>query len=41
MVICALSFETLSSPALRPYNKRIDAKYKGQKGAVFSRIASD
>lgn len=41
MVVCAMSFETLSSPALRPYNKRVDAKYKGQKGAVFSRIAND
>lgn len=41
MVICAMSFETLSSPALRPYNKRENAKYKGQKGAVFSRIAKD
>lgn len=41
MVICALSFEQLSSPALRPYNKRVDAKYKGQTGAVGSRIAKD
>jgi len=41
MVICAMSFETLSSPALRPYNKRENAKYRGQKGAVFSRIAKD
>ncbi|WP_430462877.1 dCTP deaminase [Thalassolituus sp. LLYu03] len=41
MVICAMSFETLSNPALRPYNKRVNAKYKGQKGAVFSRIAKD
>lgn len=41
MAICALSFETLSSPALRPYNKRSDAKYKDQKGAVGSRIAKD
>lgn len=41
MVICAMSFETLSSPAIRPYNKRINAKYKGQKGAVFSRISHD
>ncbi|WP_028292708.1 dCTP deaminase [Oceanobacter kriegii] len=41
MSICALSFETLSSPAARPYNKRVNAKYKGQKGAVFSRIAKD
>lgn len=41
MIICALSFEQLSSPAKRPYNKRIDAKYKDQKGAVFSRIDKD
>jgi len=41
MIICAMSFETLSSPALRPYNKRENAKYRGQKGAVFSRIAKD
>ena len=41
MVICALSFEQLSSPAQRPYNKRVDAKYKGQQGAVGSRIAKD
>jgi dCTP deaminase len=41
MVICALSFETLSSPSLRPYNKRENAKYKDQTGAVFSRISKD
>lgn len=41
MVICAMSFETLSSPAKRPYNKRTNAKYHDQKGAVFSRISKD
>lgn len=41
MSICAISFEMLSSPAQLPYNKRSDAKYKGQQGAVFSRIAKD
>lgn len=41
MTICAMSFEMLSSPAQMPYNKRVDAKYKGQEGAVFSRIAKD
>lgn len=41
MVICAMSFETLSSPAKRPYNKRENAKYRGQQGAVFSRISKD
>lgn len=41
MKIGALSFEVLSSPAEKPYNARVDAKYKGQAGAVASRISSD
>lgn len=41
MTICAINFETLSSPAARPYNKRVDAKYKGQSGPVPSRIGQD
>lgn len=41
MQIAALNFETMSSSAIRPYNKRIDAKYKDQKGAVASRISED
>lgn len=41
MKIAALNFETMSNSALRPYNKRNDAKYKGQKGAVASRISED
>lgn len=41
MKIAALNFETMSSSAARPYNKRDDAKYKGQKGAVASRISED
>ncbi|GAA5137417.1 dCTP deaminase [Thalassotalea piscium] len=41
MKIAALNFETMSSSALRPYNKRNDAKYKGQMGAVASRISED
>lgn len=41
MVICAMSFEQLSSPAKRPYNTRENAKYKGQQGAVGSRISKD
>lgn len=41
MKIAALNFETMSSSALRPYNKREDAKYKGQMGAVASRISQD
>ena len=41
MKIAALNFETMSSSADRPYNKREDAKYKDQKGAVASRISQD
>ncbi|MGL1956233.1 MAG: dCTP deaminase [Colwellia sp.] len=41
MKIAALNFETMSSSALRPYNKREDAKYKNQKGAVASKISED
>ena len=41
MKIAALNFETMSSSAQRPYNKREDAKYRGQKGAVASRISQD
>ncbi len=41
MQIGAINFETLSSPAERPYNKRVNAKYKGQNGAVASRIGED
>lgn len=41
MTICALSFETLSSPADRPYRLREDAKYKNQQGAISSRMGSD
>ena len=41
MKIAALNFETMSSSAARPYNKREDAKYKGQMGAVASRISQD
>ncbi|ALO34692.1 deoxycytidine triphosphate deaminase [Colwellia sp. MT41] len=41
MTIAALNFETMSSSAARPYNKRADAKYKNQKGAVASRISED
>ncbi|AWH89864.1 dCTP deaminase [Limnobaculum parvum] len=41
MVIGALSFEPLSGPAARPYNRREDAKYKEQQGAVASRIDKD
>lgn len=41
MLIGALSFETLTSPAVRPYNRRLDAKYRDQQGAVASRIDKD
>ncbi|PYE35553.1 dCTP deaminase [Idiomarina fontislapidosi] len=41
MKIGAISFEQLSGPCARPYNKRADAKYKDQQGAVASRISAD
>lgn len=41
MTIGALSFEILTNPAIRPYNRRQDAKYKDQQGAVASRIDKD
>lgn len=41
MKIGAISFERLSGPCDRPYNKRQDAKYRDQHGAVASRISAD
>ena len=41
MKIGALSFEVLSGEAEKPYNARLDAKYKGQSGAIASRIDKD
>lgn len=41
MKIGALSFELLSDHAERPYNSRTDAKYRGQDGAIASRISAD
>ena len=41
MNICAINFEVLTGHALRPYNKRVDAKYKNQRGAVASLIGKD
>ncbi len=41
MLIGALSFEPLSGPAARPYNSRLDAKYRDQQSAVASRIDKD
>jgi len=41
MLIGALSFELLSSPSLRPYNMRRDAKYFNQDGVTLSKIYED
>ncbi|MBO1924241.1 dCTP deaminase [Thiomicrorhabdus sp. 6S3-12] len=41
MDICAINFETLSSASTTPYNKRLDAKYRNQKGPTASRINQD
>ncbi|WP_373020300.1 dCTP deaminase [Thiomicrorhabdus sp.] len=41
MDICAINFETLSSAAVKPYNKRADAKYRNQSGPIASRINQD
>lgn len=41
MIICALSFETLSNTAKRPYRLRENAKYKNQQGAISSRMGDD
>jgi dCTP deaminase len=41
MPICSICFEPLSSPSVRPYNKRPNAKYVGQSGPVPSRIGRD
>lgn len=41
MDICAINFETLSSPSSKPYNKRSDAKYRNQSGPTASRINHD
>ncbi|RIY32943.1 dCTP deaminase [Psittacicella hinzii] len=41
MKIGAISFEPLSSPALKPYTARDNAKYKYQNSAVSSRIDND
>lgn len=38
MSIAAISFEQMTSPALRPYHKRETAKYRNQHGPVASRI---
>lgn len=41
MSIGAMSFETLTGPAERPYTKRSDAKYRDQSGPLASRISED
>ncbi|MFQ3197365.1 MAG: dCTP deaminase [Paraglaciecola sp.] len=41
MKIGALSFEVLSGFAEKPYNARVDAKYKNQQGAAASLISGD
>lgn len=41
MPICAIAFEPLSSPAIRHYRARQDAKYAGQKGATASRLGRE
>jgi len=41
MGIGAMSFETMSGPAERPYTKREDAKYRHQSGPLASRISYD
>ena len=41
MAIGAISFETMSTEALRPYRKREDAKYKDQSGPLASKISED
>lgn len=41
MKIGAISFEMLSDVAEKPYNSRMDAKYRDQDGAIASRISSD
>jgi dCTP deaminase len=41
MKIGAISFEVLSDFADKPYNSRADAKYRGQDGAIASRISAD
>lgn len=41
MSVGAISFESMSGPALRPYRKRLDAKYRDQSGPVASRLSDE
>lgn len=39
MKICQINFEKLLTPAEKPYNKKTDSKYIGQKGTQSSKIS--
>ncbi len=39
--VCRLTFETLTSPSEKPYNKRKESKYSHQKGPMLSRIEKE
>jgi len=41
MRVCAMTFETLSSPAKVPYSKKKSAKYMGQSSPLPSKISHD
>lgn len=41
MKIGALNFEQLAGPCAKPYNTRVDAKYRNQQSADASRISQD
>ena len=41
MAIGAISFETMTTEAQRPYRKRVDAKYKDQSGPLASKISDE
>lgn len=41
MAIGAISFESMTTPADRPYRQRKDAKYKDQSGPIASKISED
>lgn len=41
MSIGAISFESMTGPAARPYQQRKDAKYRDQSGPLASRISED
>src|SRR3989344_122295 len=41
MRVCQLAFETMSSPAMVPYNKKASSKYQGQKLPEESRLSMD